>query len=132
MAGEVFRGGMNHDVGAQIERLLQVWRDEGVVDDHDGAVLVRDLGDGVHVVDLQQRVRERLEIDRLRRGLLAVSADRMLQLAQVLCVHRVADEPPTVEMLVEQRVGAAVDVRADHNALARCEDRQHCMDRREP
>ena len=92
---------------------------------------------GAVICARERLTEERRKLERLR-SLRAAGGDgeRLVevfdQLAQVLRVHRVADEPPTVQMLVEQRVGAAEEVLTDNNAFARCEDRQHCVDRCEP
>ena len=54
---------MDDDVCAEVERLLQVRRREGVVDDEDRACGVGGLGRGADVDDVQERVRRRLDPD---------------------------------------------------------------------
>ena len=66
VAAEVLRRRVDDDVGAELERPLEVGRGEGVVDDDQRAGLVRRLGDGADVDDVQQRVRRRLEPDDAR------------------------------------------------------------------
>ena len=44
LAVDVLGGGVDHDVGAELQRLLQQGRGEHVVDDDEGAGCVRDLG----------------------------------------------------------------------------------------
>ena len=132
MPGQVFGGGVEHDVGAQVERLLQIRRDEGVVDDHDRAVPVRDARDCGDVVDLQQRIGQRLHVHGARGRRQVVAAHGPFERGFVLRVHGCAEQPPAPEVLVEQRIRAAVDVRADDDAVVGREDREHGMDRGEP
>ena len=56
---------VQHDVRTQLQRVLQERRGEGVVDDHQRAVLVGDRGAGREVGQLQGRVGRRLEVDQL-------------------------------------------------------------------
>ena len=53
MAAQVLGGGLHADVCAQVEGLLQQRGHEGVIDDHDCAVAVRDFGDGGNVAHAQ-------------------------------------------------------------------------------
>ena len=66
VAAEVLRRGVDDDVGAELERPLQVRRRERVVDDDDRAGFVRRVGGGVDVDDVQQRVGRRLDPDQAR------------------------------------------------------------------
>jgi hypothetical protein len=63
---EVLGRRVHHDVGTERDGLLQVRRGEGVVDDQQGAGLVRDAGQPGDVGDVQQRVRGRLAPHDLR------------------------------------------------------------------
>ncbi|KAG1393767.1 hypothetical protein G6F59_014304 [Rhizopus arrhizus] len=56
VAVDVLGGGMQHQVRAKRQRLLQGRRQEGVVDHHQGAGLVRGIDDEAQVGDAQQRV----------------------------------------------------------------------------
>lgn len=132
MACQVFGGRMDDDIRAQIERLLQVRRDERVVDDGQRAVSVRDGRDAVDVVDLQQRVGQRLEIYGAGRAAASVApADRGVERLVVGGVDAVELQPALGEVLVEQRIRAAVDVLADHDAVPGFEDGQHRVNRGE-
>ena len=66
VAADVLRGRVQHHVGAQRERGLQVGRGEGVVHHQPGAGGARDVGDRGDVGDAQQRVGRRLAPDQLR------------------------------------------------------------------
>ena len=57
VAAEVLGRRVEDDVGAELERLLEVRRGEGVVDDEERADRVRRVGGGADVDDVQQRVR---------------------------------------------------------------------------
>jgi len=56
---------VHHDVGAVVQRVLHVGRQERVVDDDEDAVLVGDAGDGADVDERERRVRRRLDPDEL-------------------------------------------------------------------
>ena len=66
VATAVLRGGVHDDVGTEHQWLLEVRRGEGVVDDQQGAGVVRDRGQRLDVADVEQRVGRRLDPDRLR------------------------------------------------------------------
>ena len=57
VAAEVLRRRVDDDVRAELERLLEVRRREGVVDHEEGAGGMRRVGCGAEVDDVQQRVR---------------------------------------------------------------------------
>ena len=57
VAAEVLRRRVHDDVRAELERLLEIRRREGVVDHEQGAGGVRGVGCGADVDDVQQRVR---------------------------------------------------------------------------
>ena len=133
MAGQIFGGGMDDDVGALVERLLQIRGDECVVDDGDRAMTVGDSGNGRHVVDLQKRVGEHFEVHGLGRTSMRIAlggfaGHRRIERLVIGGVHFLYDDAPAFEILVEQRVGAAVDVLADDDTVAGLEDRQHRVD----
>ena len=63
VAAEVLGRRVDDEVGSERERLLQVGRGEGVVDDEEGADGVRSVGGAADVDDVQERVRRRLDPD---------------------------------------------------------------------
>ena len=65
VAAQELRGGVDDDVGAPLERPVQVRGGEGRVDDERHAGGVRDLGEALDVGDLAGRVRDRLGEDEL-------------------------------------------------------------------
>ena len=116
-----------------VERLLQIRGDECVVDDGDRAMTVGDSGNGRHVVDLQKRVGEHFEVHGLGRTSMRIAlggfaGHRRIERLVIGGVHFLYDDAPAFEILVEQRVGAAVDVLADDDTVAGLEDRQHRVD----
>ena len=66
VAAEVLRRRVDDEVGAERERLLEVRRGEGVVDDEQRAGGVGGVGGAADVDDVQQRVRRRLDPDEAR------------------------------------------------------------------
>jgi hypothetical protein len=64
---QVLRERVQHDVGAELERALQVGRCEGVVDDREHAPRARERREPLEVADREQRVRGRLEEQVARR-----------------------------------------------------------------
>src|SRR5881409_2618299 len=63
---QVFRRGVDDDVRAERDRLLQRGREEGVVDDDDRADAVRGRRRGPHVGDAQQGIAWRFDPDHAR------------------------------------------------------------------
>ena len=110
---EVLGRRVQHDVRAQRERLLQVGRGEGVVDDEPGARLARDVGDRGDVRDAQQRVGRRLAPDDA-----GGRPDRRAQGVEVAEVDGGVLDAPRREDLVDQPVRAAVGVVRDDDVVA--------------
>ena len=65
MAAEEFGQRMHHDVGAVLDRLAQIGRGQGVVDDERHAGALGDRGDRLDVGDDAARIGDRLDEDRL-------------------------------------------------------------------
>jgi len=102
------------EIGAELERLLEVRGGERVVDDHEGADLVRCRRRRRDVDDVEQRVRRRLEPYELR-GLVEVIREACRDL-----VGREKREPVALRLvhLREHPVGAPVDVVDGHHVVA--------------
>ena len=128
MAAEVLRRRVDDDVGAELQRLLQVRRGEGVVDDDQRAGRVRRLGHRADVDDVQHRVRRRLEPDDPR-PLVEVVGDVRVQLLRGNPRERVALR---LVDLREHPVDAAVDVGHGDHAVARVQQVHDRRDRAEP
>jgi hypothetical protein len=112
------------DVGAELERPLEIGRGEGVVDDDHRADLVRGLRRSLDVDHVQQRVRRRLEPDKPRL-LVEVLREPLVDLFR-------REEGDVVALrlvdLRQEPVDAAVDVVDRDDALARVNemhDRRH-------
>jgi hypothetical protein len=105
---------VHHDVGAEGERLLQIRRREGVVDDQQRAGLVGDLSEPLDVGDGQQRVGRGLDPQDLR----LPGPDRGAYRVDVADVGGAVLETPTLRDLVEEPEGAAVRVVGDHGVVA--------------
>jgi hypothetical protein len=109
VAAEVLRRRVHHGVGAELERALDRGRGERVVDDDLGPAL-HGVDDRLDVHDVQQWVRRRLDPDDGGLG-----PDRVDQGLEILLVDEVVAQSPAGEDLVDETVGAAVQVvRKDH------------------
>ncbi len=127
MAAEVLRRRVDDDVGAELERTLQVRRRERVVDDEERAGRVCGLGGGGDVHDVEHRVRRRLDPHHPRGVVEMVGEVRELLGRQV--VEAVALR------LVDLRghpVDAAVDVGDENDPVARIEEVHERRRRAEP
>ena len=127
VAAEVLRRRVEDDVGAEVERVLEVGRRERVVDDDERARRVRRLRGGADVDDVQHRVRRRLDPDHPRVAVEVLAEVRELRGRQV--VEEVALR------LVDLRghpVDAAVDVGDQDDALARVDEVHQRRRRAEP
>ena len=118
VAAEVLRRRVHDRVGAELERLLEVRRGERVVDDEQRADGVRCGGGLADVDDVQHRVRRRLDPDELHL-VVEVRGEVVVELGRRHVGEAVALR------LVDLRghpVDAAVDVRDQHDALARVDE----------
>ncbi len=120
VSADVLRGRVDHDVGPEPERGLQIGAGEGVVDHQQRIVTMGDLGDRGDVDDGQQRVGRRLDPDHGRVGRPVVFERR--QVGEV--VGRPADTG-LGEHGRDQAEGAAVCVIAHEHVLAGA---QHAQD----
>ncbi len=114
VAAEVLRGRVHDDVGTQRQRLLEVGRGEGVVDDDDRTNRVADLGERGDVADLHERIARSLNPEHLGRVGTECGAHR-IEVAEVCRAQRRA---PGHEHPVNEPVGAAVDVVAHQHVVA--------------
>ena len=110
---EVLGRGVQHDVRAEGERLLQVGRGEGVVDDEAHVRRARDVRERGDVRDAQQRVRRRLAPDDAGGG-----PQGRAQGVDVAEVDRGVLHAPRREHLVDQPERAAVGVVREHDVVA--------------
>ena len=115
VTAEVLGRRVDDDVGAELERLLQVRRGEGVVDHDHRAGCVRRLGHGPDVDDVQHRVGRRLEPEDPR-ALVHVPGRVRVQL---LGRHPLELVALRLVDLREHPVDAAVDVVDGDDAIAR-------------
>jgi hypothetical protein len=119
VTAEELRGGVDHEVGAERERLLVDRRRERVVDDHDRAALVRGRRQRLDVDHLQRRVGRRLQVQHV-----ATAGDRLLDRLVVLRVAEVDVDLLARQDVDEDLVRAAVGVLHGDDARARAEQRE--------
>ncbi len=118
VAADILRRGTGQDVDTVVERPDQPDAD-GVVRHHGDPVFMGDFRNRLEVRHVQLRVADRFHVDRPR--------PRRDRLAERLRIARVdePDRPPQLgERVVEQLVGAAVEVVPRHDLVAQPRDRQ--------
>ena len=113
MAAQVLGGGVDHHVGPQRQRLLQVRRRERVVHHEQRADLVRRLGQRADVGDAEQRVGGRLDPD--HGGL--PGGEPLAHGRHVRDRGHAVVQPPAGEHPGEQPVRAAVGVVRDEHVI---------------
>jgi hypothetical protein len=117
VAAEVLRRRVHDDVRAELERTLQVRRRKRVVDDEDRAGIVRRIGRGADVDDVEERVRRRLDPHHSR-----VVVEVLGQVREVLGGDVVEEVALRLVHLRRHPVDAAVDVGDQDDALARVDE----------
>ena len=106
VSGEELARRVHDDIGAPLERAVQVRGGEGVVDDQRHAGLVRDGGDGGNIQDLVARVRDRLGEEDARFG----ANESVPGIRIIDVVYEVDLDTETREVLSEQAARPLVDV----------------------
>ena len=114
VAAEVLRGGVQHDVGAERERLLQVGRGEGVVDDEPRAGLARATSATAAMSAMPSSGFVGVSHQTTR----VVGPQRRAQGVEVGEVDRRVLDAPRREHLVDQPERAAVGVVRDDDVVA--------------
>ncbi|RUP51680.1 hypothetical protein BC936DRAFT_146634 [Jimgerdemannia flammicorona] len=110
MTVDVLRNGMNDDIRAELERVLEVRTQEGVVDDEHGAVVVNTLGDGADVDEAESGVGRGFNPDELCVGLKVA-----LDVIRIVHIYKVRADAELTGHLGEVAVGTAVHVvHGDH------------------
>jgi hypothetical protein len=113
VAADVFGGGVNHDVGAEGERVLQVGGREGVVHHEEGPGVVRYVRERRHVGDLHERVGGRFNPDKP----CFVARNSLPHRIEVGHIHGCVPDAPVAQDAVDQAVGAPVGVIAEHDVV---------------
>ncbi len=121
---EVLGRGVHHDIGAQLQRALEVRGGEGAVHDHLdlGVDPLDQLGQRCDVGDRQQRVGGRLEQDALGAR---VGLDHALHRVQVRGVHLHHVDPQASEDRLRQVLGGPVDHVAHDQRVTRAAQGHH-------
>ena len=114
---------MDDDVGAECQRLLEVRREEGIVDGEQSAVLVGKLSDGTDVADEHHRVRRRLDEDHLR-----LRADFRGRRFEVGRVDVVVGQAVLLVDVVDESDGAAIEVFGEQDVVAGIQQVEHHVD----
>ncbi len=126
VAAEVLRGAVHDEVRAELQRPLEVGGGERVVHDGDRAGGCRQPRDGADVDHLQERVRGRLDPHHPRRSIATQGRRDRVVVAQV---DGIGPDPVARPDLVRQPPGAAVDVVAHEQPVARLEEVEQVLGR---
>src|SRR5258705_4694351 len=112
MAVEILGSEVIDDVGAVLERPLEIRRSKGVVDDEECILSFRDLPDRREIGDPHHRIGRRFHHDRDR-----ILVARILYVLRITTVYVREAQPEVLEDLVEESVGAAVTALAGHDVV---------------
>src|SRR5919199_1615102 len=119
MPAQVLGRAVVDDVGAQLERTLAVRAGERVVDGHQDVALVRQLGHGGDIDQLEQRVGRAFKPDQFRALL-----ERGLDVVRARSIHKCETQPGPLEHAMEQSERAAVHIVRGDDVVARLEQMQ--------
>ena len=124
---QVLRRRVQNDVGAELERLLEVRRGEGVVDDEQRPRLAGDRASRGEVAQAHHRIRRGLGVNDL-----GVGRDGSRHGLRIATVHEgECDSHPRPDMS-HLPMRAAVHVLAAHDVIAGRQQLHHGVERREP
>src|SRR5580700_6726131 len=105
---------MDHQIGPELERLLEVWRGEGVIDGQFRPALVGDSSNRRDIEDLQERVGWRLNPHEL-----GFWCNDLLEGRGSGIVRVARGESPGLEDFVEQTEGPSVEIGGSGNLISR-------------
>ena len=125
VAVEVFRRAVRDEIGAKLERPLDVGARERVVDDQPGLMPMSEIGGGAEVGDPHDRVARRLDEEQSGRG-----SEGSLDRVEIGGIHVAERQLIARQDLVEEPERPAVDVVGDDHVIARLEHRRDGIDRR--
>src|ERR1700674_4380413 len=120
---EKFRGGVDDHVGAKLDRTLEIWRHESVVDDDLNALPVAKFADGAKIAELHQRIGRRLQ--KHQPGVLL---ERALNIVDVGCIDVSECKTKVNEDLIEQTRRPAVEIVAGDDVVACFKHRSNRID----
>jgi hypothetical protein len=125
VAGEVFRRGMHHQRGAQLDRAAQVGGCRSVVHDQRNARVIGDGGDGRNVGDVAAGIG-----DRLAEHGAGVIVDGRLHRVEIVEIDEFRGPAEALDGLAELRDGAAVKASGHDDVPPRRHDREKRHDLR--
>ena len=108
-----FRGGVDHHIGSQRNRLLEVWRHESVVHHQFHLLAAAHLADGFNVAERHERVGGRLDIHHAR-----ILANGPLDASRVRTIDVGKFHAEIRQHLVEQPGHASVEIVAADDVIA--------------
>ncbi len=113
VAAEVLRGGLECDVGAQLERTLERRGREGVVDNDCGPCALRQRDGRREIHDSKERVRRRLQPHDPRGP-----QERVFEVGEIAHVHNLGHDPPLREEIARSDVESVISVVRQDQAVA--------------
>ena len=125
VSAQVFRAAVQHDVRAERQGLLEMRREEGIVDGEQGAVFVRERRERRDVRDLHHRVRRGLNEDELR-----LRAHTLADECEVAHVDVFEGDAVARKDFFGETHRAAVEVFAHQDVIARRKKRENELHRR--
>ena len=120
VAADVFGCRVQHDVGAQIERILQERRSEGVVHAGEDAAFAGDRAHCFEVHDIKHGIGRRLDPEQS-----SVRADRVFHRSRVAHIDVTAFQSPCSPHAQHLAVGAAVQIVDGQHFIAGFEEFDH-------
>src|SRR5579883_2937820 len=116
MAANEFRGGVDHDIGAVLDRTAQIGRGEGVVNDQRKIILVRHSRHRGDIEHVNSRVADGFAVDRA-----GARGDRAAKIISVFRIDKRGLNTEAAEAHVELRVRAAIERLGRDDLIARFE-----------
>ena len=97
---------MQYDVCPEIKRILQIRRNERIIDDYYCPVTMCDFSNRIHIVHFQQGIGDGFKVDCLCRKstICIMSCDGPLDICQIAGVDGINEKTPAVEVFVQLRI----------------------------
>ena len=112
MAANEFRRGMDHDIGAMLNRPQQIRRGKGAVHHKRNFMFMRNFGDCVNVHQVGVRIAKRFDIKQLR-----VRPDGVFKVCSIIGIHKRSRDAEIRQAVLHQVKSAAIKRLCRHNVV---------------